>query len=111
VAQSVATAIGLTNLSVRHCRVEDEKGLFDFVVSRAVMPLSDLVQLCRKNISTDQRNALPNGIICLKGGELHEELKSFKHMVSEMDLSKHFKEDYFNTKKVVYLPVNQTKSR
>jgi len=105
VAREISSSLGLQNVSMHHCRAEDEKGLFDFVVSRAVMPLSDLYRLCRKNISPYQQNALPNGIICLKGGELHEELKPFRQIVSTMDLSKYFKEVFFNTKKVVYIPV------
>ena len=70
VASEIATAIGLKNVTFRHCRAEEEKQKFDYVVSRAVMPLTDLLKIIRKNISTEQRNALPNGLICLKGGEL-----------------------------------------
>jgi len=111
VAGNVASAIGLANISISHCRVEEEKGLFDFVVSRAVMPLPELYNLCRKNIASPQQNALPNGIICLKGGELQTELKPFKHIVTQIELSDYFKENFFKTKKVIYLPVNQTKKR
>lgn len=105
VAGGVASAIGLKNVSFRHCRVEEEKGLFDFVVSRAVMPVSDLMRLCRKNVSSVQRNAFPNGIICLKGGELQAELRPYRKIVTIVDLDKYFKEDFFETKKVVYIPV------
>lgn len=73
VGQAVAEAIGLKNVSFRHCRAEEEKAMFDFVVSRGVMPLGDLIKITRKNILKEQRNALPNGIICLKGGELEHE--------------------------------------
>lgn len=103
VATEVATAIGLTNVQFRHCRAEDEKGKFDFVVSRAVMPLPDLVKIVRKNIATEQRNALPNGIICLKGGNLEGELKPFKKDAEADDLSMFFEEEYFKTKKIVYV--------
>ena len=105
VATEVATAIGLTNVQFRHCRAEEEKRKFDFVVSRAVMPLGDLYKIVRKNISQEQRNSLPNGIICLKGGELQAELLSFKSYVEVDDLNNFFEEDFFDTKKVVYLPV------
>ena len=75
VATEVARAIGLTNVVTEHLRGEDEKGKFDFVVSRAVMPLPDLVKIVTKNISNKQNNALRNGIICLKGGNLDAELR------------------------------------
>lgn len=111
VASEVAKAIGLTNVSLRHCRVEEEKGLFDFVVSRAVMPLPDLHRLCRKNIAGDQINALPNGIICLKGGDLQAELAPFRSVATAVPLSTYFKEAFFETKQVVYLPVNTQHER
>lgn len=105
VGQAVAEAIGLTNVSFRHCRVEEEKGLFDFIVSRAVMPLSDLVKICKKNIRKEQQNALPNGLICLKGGELQHEILPFRKQVITLNLDNYFKEAFFQTKKVVYLPL------
>lgn len=105
VAGGVSTSIGLNNVSFRHCRVEEEKDKFDFVVSRAVMPLHELVHISRKNVSSTHINALPNGIICLKGGELQAELKPFKNIVSVVDLEKHFDEEFFKTKKVVYVPI------
>lgn len=105
VASEVSNAIGLQNIRFRHCRAEEEKGLFDFVVSRAVMPLGDLVKIIRKNISHDQKNPLPNGLICLKGGELEGEVSSFRKYAEIDDLSSFFSEDFFETKKVVYLPL------
>ncbi|MDR2956115.1 MAG: 16S rRNA (guanine(527)-N(7))-methyltransferase RsmG [Prevotella sp.] len=105
VAQEVALAIGLKNVELRHCRAEEEKGIFDFVVSRAVMPLPDLVKIVRKNISKEQHNALPNGIICLKGGNLEGELKPFKKLAEADDLSMFFEEEYFKTKKIVYVVI------
>lgn len=105
VGQAVAEAIGLKNVSFRHCRAEEEKQPFDFVVSRAVMPLADLVKLVRKNIQKKQQNALPNGLICLKGGELQHEVLPFKNQAITLDLSDHFKEEFFQTKKVVYVPL------
>ncbi len=103
VATEVANAIGLKNIQFRHCRVEEEKGKFDFVVSRAVMPLPDLVKIVKKNISNEQHNALPNGVICLKGGSLESELKPFKKTAEADDLSMFFEEEFFKTKKIVYV--------
>ena len=105
VATEVANAIGLKNITFRHARAEEEKQLFDFVVSRAVMPLGDLVKIIKKNISPRQQNALPNGLICLKGGELEHEAMPFKHKTTLHSLSKDFKEEFFQTKKVVYVTV------
>ena len=78
VASEVAQSLGLTNVVCKQERAEEEKQKFDFVVSRAVMPLPDLVKLVRKNISSKQRNAVPNGIIVLKGGDLKEELAPYQ---------------------------------
>ena len=105
VGQAVAEAIGLKNVTFRHCRGEEEKGLFDFVVSRAVLPLNDLVKIVTKNINKKQKNALPNGLICLKGGELQHEIQPFKNKALSIDLSSDFKEEYFVSKKVVYIPL------
>lgn len=105
VGQAVAEAIGLKNVTFRHCRAEEEKELFDFAVSRAVMPLADLVKLVRKNIRKKQQNAWPNGLICLKGGELQHEILPFKNVAVTLSLSDYFKEEFFQTKKVVYVPL------
>ena len=102
VATEVANAIGLKNVTFRHARAEEEKQLFDFVVSRAVMPLADLIKIIKKNISPKQQNALPNGLICLKGGELEHETMPFKHKTVIHSLSEDFEEEFFETKKVVY---------
>lgn len=103
VATEVANSIGLKNVTFRHARAEEEKQTFDFVVSRAVMPLSDLIKIIRKNISTKQQNALPNGLICLKGGELEHEAMPFKNKTVMWDLKEFFQEEFFQTKKVVYV--------
>lgn len=103
VAEEVANAIGLKNISFRHARAQEEKQLFDFVVSRAVMPLIDLVDIIKKNISKKQNNALPNGLICLKGGELEKETMPVKNRTSIFDLNSEFAEEFFETKKVVYV--------
>ena len=105
VATEVASAIGLENVTFRHCRGEEEKGLFDFVVSRAVMPLADLMKIVRKNISKEQRNAYPNGLVCLKGGELQHEIEAFKKTAELTDISDYFEEEYFKGKKIIYLPM------
>ena len=105
VGQAVAEAIGLKNVTFRHARAEEEKQLFDFVVSRAVMPLADLIKIIKKNISPKQQNALPNGLICLKGGELEHETMPFKHKTVIHSLSDNFEEEFFKTKKVVYVPI------
>ncbi|MDR1526295.1 MAG: 16S rRNA (guanine(527)-N(7))-methyltransferase RsmG [Dysgonamonadaceae bacterium] len=104
VAEAIARETGLKNTECIHERVEDEKRMFDFVISRAVMPLPDLVKITRKNIRREQKNALPNGFLCLKGGELQAELQPFKNKVVEYALGDYFGEAFFQTKKVVYLP-------
>jgi 16S rRNA (guanine527-N7)-methyltransferase len=105
VAEDIALQIGLKNVECCHERAEEEKRQFDFVVSRAVMPLPDLVKITRKNILREQQNALPNGFLCLKGGDLQAELAPFRKKVVEYDLDNYFYEDFFKTKKVIYLPV------
>ena len=106
VATEVANAIGLKNVTFRHCRAEEEKRKFDFVVSRAVMPLGDLIKIIRKNIRQEQHNVLPNGLICLKGGELDQETMPVKHKTMLYDLKNEFTEDFFKTKKVVYVTIS-----
>ena len=105
VAQEVSNAIGLKNCQPEHLRGEEEKGKYDFIVSRAVMPLSDLAKIVKKNVAKEQHNALPNGILCLKGGDLQAELQPYRHIVDSMDLSQRFDEDWFKEKYVVYLPL------
>ena len=105
VAQEVATAIGLKNCQPEHLRGEDEKGKYDFVVSRAVMPLPDLVKIVRKNIEKRQQNAMGNGVICLKGGDLQAETQPFRHIVEVNAVSNWFAEEWFKEKSVIYLPL------
>jgi 16S rRNA (guanine527-N7)-methyltransferase len=105
VAQEISHAIGLTNCRPEHLRGEDEKGLYDFIVSRAVMPLPDLVKIVRKNISKQQQNALPNGILCLKGGHLEAETNPYRKIVQLTDISTYFAEEWFKEKYVIYLPL------
>ena len=106
VATEIAQSVGLKNVTTRHCRAEDEKKKFDFIVSRAVMPLADLIKIVRKNIRKEQKNSYPNGILCLKGGDLSRELAPFKHKAEVIDLNNYFNEEYFDTKKLVYITVN-----
>ena len=103
VAQAIADTLELQNVTTRHCRIEDEKGVFDFIVSRAVMTLPELAGLVRKNIAKTQQNALPNGLICLKGGNVDNETTRFGRNVITYELSNSFKEPYFETKKIIYL--------
>ena len=103
VATEIAGSIGLKNVTTRHARAEEEKQLFDFVVSRAVMPLTDLLKIIRKNISPKQQNALPNGLICLKGGELERETMPVKNKTTMWNLKEFFGEEFLETKKVVYV--------
>lgn len=106
VAEAVAKEIGLSNVEVTQARVEDEKRKFHFIVSRAVMPLPDLIRITRKNIATDQMNALPNGIICLKGGDLTAEIRPYKKIADEISLTDYFSEPFFQTKKLVYVSLS-----
>lgn len=104
VASEVAKALGLTNVVCKQERVEEEKEKFDFVVSRAVMPLADLVKLVRKNISNKHRNAMPNGLIVLKGGDLQAEVAPYIKTAEIAPCSKWFKGEWFETKQIIYLP-------
>ena len=105
VAQEVANALGLTNVECIQERAEEEKRKFDFVVSRAVMPLPDLVRLVQKNVSNKQRNAVPNGLVVLKGGNLREELRPFQKRAEVTEISTLFRGEWFDTKRVIYLPL------
>lgn len=103
VCDEVRTALGLKNVTTEWTRGENLKEKYDFVVSRAVMPLTDLVKLIRKNVAKESHNAMPNGLICLKGGELEHEVLPMKSHTLITDLSDYFEEEFFETKKVVYV--------
>lgn len=105
VVVEVAKAIGLKNCTPKHIRGEEEKGKYDFIISRAVMPLPDLVKITRKNISKTQRNAMLNGIICLKGGSLDSEIAGYKNKCELTEISTWFDEEWFKEKYLVYLPL------
>ena len=105
VCEEVKNALGLQNVTTQWSRAEAVKEQFHFVVSRAVMPLPDLVKIVRKHICKEQINALPNGLICLKGGELEQEARPFGNAAQITNLSEYFEEEFFQTKKLVYLPL------
>lgn len=105
VASEIANAIGLKNVTCIQERVEMEKGKFDFVISRAVMPLDDLVKLIRKNVSNKHQNAMPNGLMALKGGNLEGEIQPHRKYVEITDISRLLKGDWYKEKAVIYLPL------
>lgn len=105
VTNEVAQAIGLKNVVAEQKSGEEEKGKYDFVVSRAVMPLSDLIKIVRKNIAKDSRNSIENGVIVLKGGDIKDEIKPFSHIAEVGEISQWFTEDWFQEKYVIYIPI------
>lgn len=105
VTQEIAAAIGLTNATAEQKAGEEERGEYDFVVSRAVMPLPDLMKIVKKNISREQHNALPNGLICLKGGNLDAETRTVKKVVDITPVGNWFEDEWFEEKNVVYVPM------
>lgn len=105
VASEIASAIGLQNATIEQKSGEEEKGKYDFVVSRAVMPLPDLVKIVRKNIGKEQHNAISNGVIVLKGGNLEAEIAPFRRFVMKEEITQWFKEDWFDEKYLIYLPL------
>ena len=106
VAQDVAEQAGLTNVTLQHGDIKEVKGNYHFVVSRAVMDLGDMVPLVKRLIDKkQQQNAVPNGLIALKGGDLNAEIAPFRRQVLVEELSTHFNEEFFKTKKLIYLPL------
>ena len=105
VTNEVAQAIGLKNVVAEQKSGEEEKGKYDFVVSRAVMPLPDLIKIVRKNIAKDSRNSIENGVIVLKGGDIKDEIKPFNHIAEVDEISQWFTEDWFQEKYVIYIPI------
>lgn len=105
VVNEVAGALNLKNVEAAQIPGEEEKGKYDFVVSRAVMPLPDLIKIIKKNISAKQQNAIPNGLICLKGGNIDSEIHNYRHIVQLTDISKIFNDDWFKNKYVIYIPL------
>lgn len=105
VVEAVAEGIGLKNVRAFHRRGEDERGLYEFVVSRAVMPLPLLERIVRKNISKRQLNSMPNGILCLKGGDVSAETLPFRRLAEMTEISSWFAEEWFKEKRIIYLPI------
>lgn len=103
VAESVADSIGLDNVTFQHGDIGECRDKFDFVVSRAVMTLDQLVPLVTKNIGHADRSKLPDGLICLKGGDLQAEIGNTRRPVLEIPVSDWFDEEYFSTKKLLYV--------
>jgi 16S rRNA (guanine527-N7)-methyltransferase len=104
VVKAVAEALDLKNVKAEHERAEKVKGTFDFIVSRAVTNMDDFVKWTRKKVAKKQRHTLKNGILYLKGGDLKDELQNFPK-AKIYDLPDYFKEDFFETKKVVHIPL------
>ncbi len=104
VVNEVAAALGLQNVKAEQLRAENVKGDFDFIVSRAVTNMPDFVLWIKDKIKKQQKHELKNGILYLKGGDLTEELKDFPK-ATLYNLSDHFSEEFFETKKVVHLPL------
>ena len=105
VVKEVAKAIGLENCVAEQLRGENETGKYDFVVTRAVMPLPELVNLVKKNVASPQHNSLPNGLLCLKGGNITNEIKPYKKIADITDLGNNFEEEWFKQKFMVYIPL------
>ena len=104
VVNAVAEELGLKNVKAEHLRAEKVKGTFDFIVSRAVTNMDDFVKWTRKKVAKKQNHELKNGILYLKGGDLSDELQNFPK-AKIYDLQDYFKEDFFETKKVVHIPL------
>lgn len=105
VVNGVAKSLDLKNVRADQIRAEQLTNKYDFIVSRAVTRLPEFVPWIRKNVSKKNFNALPNGVIYLKGGDLSEEIKPFKKAVFVQDLAEYFNEEFFETKKVLHLPL------
>lgn len=106
VVQSVVDQLEIKNVRVSHQRAENVKDRYDFIVSRAVTKMPGFISWVRKSIKKKQRNALPNGILYLKGGDLKEEMKEVRNHYEIFEISNWFKEDFFETKKVVYVQLH-----
>ncbi len=105
VVQSVSGSLSLPNVEAIHQRIEKIKDKYDFVVSRAVTAFPAFLNMTRDKIKQKNFNSLPNGIIYLKGGDIKEEIQSYKNTVIIYHVQDYFEESFFETKKIVYLPV------
>ncbi len=107
VVKSISESLELKNVTAIHTRVQDVKEEFDFVVSRAVTAFPDFVSMVKKNIARKPINSRPNGIIYLKGGDFQQEIEKFKTSIEVTEIYNFFHEPFFETKKVIYLPINR----
>ena len=105
VAMSIAEEIGLKNVTFQHGDIGECRKKYDFVVSRAVMRLDELLPLIRKNISKENKNKYQNGLICLKGGVLDDEMAAVNYPVIDFPITEFFNEPFFETKKIIYVPM------
>jgi len=105
VASSIAEEIGLKNVTFQHGDIGECRNKYDFVVSRAVMRLDELIPLIRKNVSKENKNTYQNGLICLKGGNIEEESIGVNYPVIDYSINEFFNEPFFETKKIVYVPM------
>jgi 16S rRNA (guanine527-N7)-methyltransferase len=106
VVNEIASSLNLKNVEAIHTRSEDVKEKFDFVITRAVAEFDLLYNWTKKKFNKENKNSFPNGLICLKGGDLHEELKNFSDKISIFPISDFYSESFFETKKIVYLPTS-----
>ena len=111
VVDAVVESLGLTNVRTEHTRAEDIGGTFDFVVSRTVAALPKLLEWTRGKYRATNLNALPNGLLCFKGGDLSEEIAPYQGNVVLHDLGDFFEESFFETKKVVYVPADHIQAQ
>lgn len=106
VVKAVAESIGLKNLTAEHQRVEKVKGTYDFIVSRAVARTKQLAIWTHQKVKKAGMHSIDNGMILLKGGDLEEELKEYRRAYTQTNLSTYFSEEFFETKRIIYVPVN-----
>jgi 16S rRNA (guanine527-N7)-methyltransferase len=107
VVNEVASALNLRNVTAEQVRVEDVHRKFDFVVSRAVTAFPRFVSMVRTKVSSENNNTLPNGILYLKGGDFEEEISPFANQVQVFELKDYFQEEFFETKRLIYMALKK----
>ena len=105
VVNEVASALGLTNVTAEHIRVEEIKQKFDFVVSRAVTAFPRFVSMVQTKVASQSKNDLPNGILYLKGGDFDEEIEPFRKQIQVYELQSFFQEEFFETKRLIHMSI------
>lgn len=105
VVQEISLALNLKNITSEQIRAEKIKNQYDFIVSRAVTAFPAFYNWVRTKVKQESKNKLKNGILYLKGGDLNEELKDFKSRIKTFEISKFYSESFFETKKIIYLPI------